>query len=464
MSNLRLDLKNKVEANNYRSPSWKNKRSLIWNKRTPIDRVNVMKKFLERGLTFLVSKFNDKHILNFGLFIINKFINDFTAPNSNFIHSYMCFGALFYKKIRGLQSFIIYLRSKIQGFFNLNALKYINQDSYITIYDNITLYNTDSNKSLDNTFDSKVEKLFSLTSTRFKDYLDLKEKFGIVINFSKNDSNIFHTYLFIICLRLYHIEKRLQWLNTRLFKPANSDPYIFKIPYSITSFFKKVHIYGYDRLREWKFKVNSKHGDANKFKFKKKWRFWREFKRSLLYDKSHLLIRFKWLHNHKRILNQQYLSTYSINIQSKLKKVYNKKVSKAKFFSFLFNLEYRLDILSMRVFQIRSTKWVWLLLYFGYLTVNLNKKNRFYILKQGDILFGWLLLKNYKFFRKLRAYFRKPHLVYSYLEYEPSIKTFICLSSPFKYSSIFNDRNRLTTNLNRLITKKYIKYTFLRTY
>lgn len=111
----------------------------------------------------------------------------------------------------------------------------------------------------------------------------------------------------------------------------------------------------------------------------------------------------------------------------------------------------------MRVFKIKSIKWVWLLLFFGYLSVNLNKKKKNYILKIGDMLFGLFLIKNRVFLAKLRFKFYKPRKLYSFLEYEPSINSFVCLSTPIKHSC-------KVANEDRLVTKKFIKYTYLNTY
>lgn len=210
--------------------------------------------------------------------------------------------------------------------------------------------------------------------------------------------------------------------------------------------------------------TTSKTNSLKKFKLKKKWRFWREFKQKLLFDKVHVLIKFKWLFNHKRLLNHQYLTDYSIHMQSKIKQIYKKKISKARLFSYLFNLGYRVDILSMRLFKIKSIKWVWFLLYFGYLTINLKKKKKNYIVQINDLIFGWFLLKNILLLRKLRTRFYKPKTLYYFLEYEPRINSFICLSLPVKSKNIFTWQKINIFDTDRLVSKKFIKHTYLKTY
>jgi len=97
------------------------------------------------------------------------------------------------------------------------------------------------------------------------------------------------------------------------------------------------------------------------------------------------------------------------------------------------------------------------LLFFGYLTVNFNKKNKSYLLQQSDMIFGWFLFKNFTFFYKLRENFYQTRKPYNFLEYEASLNTFVCLRLPIKYR-----RNLISDD--RLIANKFVKYTYLKTY
>jgi hypothetical protein len=98
-------------------------------------------------------------------------------------------------------------------------------------------------------------------------------------------------------------------------------------------FFENIYKYGYE---VWHKKQFYRHrDDASKLKISKRFRFWRDFKRYLLFDKSYILVKFKWLHNHQRVLNQQYNSVYFVNLSSKLKQIYKKKITHSRLLSFL---------------------------------------------------------------------------------------------------------------------------------
>jgi len=137
--------------------------------------------------------------------------------------------------------------------------------------------------------------------------------------------------------------------------------------------------------------------------------------------------------------------------------MYKKKTNKPRLLTFLNNLEYRLDTLSMRIFKIKSIKWVWILLYFGYLTVNFKRKKKSYILKKGDIIFGWFLFKNFGFIYRLRKRIYKSWKIFNFLEYEPFINTFVCLYLPVKNIKTAYEKDRL-------VSKKFVKYTYLKSY
>jgi hypothetical protein len=257
------------------------------------------------------------------------------------------------------------------------------------------------------------------------------------------------------------LELRLQWFNIALFGSFNrntsawSKTRNFHIGKQLIFFFENIQKYGYEAWHKKQFYRYIE--NTSKLKVSKRFRFWRDFKRYLLFDKSYILVKFKWLHNHQRVLNQQYNSVYFINLRFKLKKIYKKKISQSRLLSFLWYLEYRLDILSLHFFRICSLRWVWVLVFFGYITVNLKLHNKFFILQLGDILFGWFLLKNSKFLSKLRRRVRHRRYFYNFLEYEPSINSISCLTPPLKSFIDLNSRSRL-------VLKKYIKYTFLSIY
>jgi len=389
------------------------------------------------------------------LFIIQNLVKIYNQSSINLDQSLIGFSRFFYKQIRELQSIIKLLRPKISDMHNFKLLENVSQEFFIKSWYSITLF--DSN-NLNSSFYNLLKPYFSKESDQFIKLLEIKNSFGINVDFVNLPDSFFNIYLFQFYLRLHELEETLQWFNWAVFRlDIDKAPYKFYKHHTLSSFLDDVITYGYQFWHKNRF-MSANFVKSNKIKLKKKWRFWREFKKCLLFDKSHVIIKFKWLFNHKRLLNHQYLSTYSISMQSKLKRIYKKNISRARFFNYLFNLEYRIDILSMRVFRIKSIKWVYILLYFGYLTVNLKKKKKNYIVQINDLIFGWFLLKNYAFFRKLRTRFYKPRRLYSFLEYEANINSLICLSLPIKYGRLPSDKN------DRLISKKFIKYTYLKTY
>jgi hypothetical protein len=389
------------------------------------------------------------------LFLVQNLVKSFNQSSINLNQSVVGFSHYFYKQIRELQTAIKSLRFKIIDMHKFKLLQNVSQDFFIKSWYSITLF--DSNEQ-DSNFYNILELSFSKGDKEYTKLLEIKRDFGININFSTSSDTVFNLYLFQFYLRLHELEESLQWFNWVVFRiDIDKAPYKFYKHPTLSSFIEDVITKGYQYWYKKRF-VSTNIIKSNKIKLKKKWRFWRGFKKCLLFDKSHVLIKFKWLFNHKRLLNHQYISTYSISIQTKLKHIYKKKISKARLFDYLYNLEYRIDILSMRIFRIKSLKWVWILLYFGYLTVNLKKKKKNYIVQINDLIFGWFLLKNYLFLRKLRTRFYKPRRLYSFLEYEPSINSYIALSLPIKYLKLSSDKN------DRLISKKFIKYTYLKTY
>jgi hypothetical protein len=389
------------------------------------------------------------------LFTIQNLVKDFKQSSINLDQNIIGFSRFFYKQIRELQSTIKLLRLKIVDMHSFKLLQNISQEFFIKSWYSITLFDSNNSSS---SFYTILESFFPKESSEYTKILEIKRDFGINVDFLNLPDTSFNVHLFQFYLRLHELEETLQWFNWGVFRlDIDNSPYKFYKHPTLSSFLDDVITFGYQFWHKKRF-ISINAVKSNKIKLKKKWRFWREFKKCLLFDKSHVIVKFKWLFNHKRLLNHQYLSTYSISMQSKLKQLYKKKISKDRLFSYLSNLEYRVDILSMRIFRIKSIKWVWILLYFGYLTVNLKKRKKNYIVQINDHIFGWFLLKNYAFFRKLRTRFYKPRRLYSFLEYEPHINSVICLSLPIKYTRLPSDKN------DRLISKKFIKYTYLKTY
>jgi hypothetical protein len=130
----------------------------------------------------------------------------------------------------------------------------------------------------------------------------------------------------------------------------------------------------------------------------------------------------------------------------------------------LISIEFRIDILSMRIFRIKSIKLALLLIRFGYITINLIIKNQNYVAKKGDFFFGWFILKNVNFFRKFRVKLYGNHKAYTNLEFDLAIHSFICLSFPVKYPDYLHSPINIQYDKNRLVSSRFIKYTYLKTY
>jgi hypothetical protein len=402
----------------------------------------------------LSCKTSNRYVFDCGLFLCNQLMVTFTPPAISLRHSFVGFGKYFYKNIRELQTFIKVLRFNIKNLYNLKLLSTVSQQTFFNTRNLVTLWSSNHDNSL---FIKELQGSFSNNLKEFGIFFKIVAYSGLKLDFLNTISSDFNLYLLQLYLRLYDLEEILQWFNWLLFRShVDKKIYQFYKPSFVVSFISDVRNFGYDFWHSNRFKQLHA-SEPEILRLKKKWRFWREFKKFLLFDKNHVFIKFKWLYNHKRVLSHQYLESYSTIIQSRLTRIYKKKHTQPRLFSYLFNFEFRFDILSMRVFNIKSIKWVWILLFFGYLTVNLNKKNKNYIFKIGDLLFGFFLVKNSAFFFKLHLKFYRPRKLYNFLEHEPLINSFICLGTPVKYS-------RNAANEDRLITKKFIKYTYLNTY
>jgi len=261
--------------------------------------------------------------------------------------------------------------------------------------------------------------------------------------------------IFILSIKFYQLEAKLQYLNWLLFS-NNFDnkklPFFFKKHIAVKTFFNVITDLGYDNWRK-------KHFNLNRitFKLQKKWKFWREFKKRLLFNRLHILVKFKWLHSIKKLLKKQFLFFYAVDIDSKIKTQYAKNLTNARFLLLLAFLESRVDILIKRFFFIKTFVWVWLLLYFSYITINLKKVNKHYVLKQHDLIFGWLLIKNSHIYKHMRIVPYTKASRFNFIEYDGNINSFIFLSHPVKYS-------RFSYNIFGFSSEKFFKYTYLNTY
>ena len=410
-------------------------------------------------IKFLLRKLALKHKYDLNTYkywslIVQALTKTFVLTSYSLQQNLKSFGKFLYKKIRIIQSFIKSLRFKITDLHNLKLLKFVSNLQFFNAWNSISMFTKGKNVDL---FYIKLRESFLLNISNFNDFIQIKNDFGIYINFTEKSTKNFNFYVFQLYLKLYELEENLQWFNWRVFRSdIGVHKYLFYKEPVLVNFFKIVRAYGYQFWHKTQFKSVHTTG-IKKFKLKKRWRFWREFKKCLLFDKSHIFIKFKWLHNHKRLFNHQFLESYSVAITSKLKQFYKKKTNRPRLFKFLTNIEYRLDILSIRVFKIRSLKWISILLYFGYITVNLKKKRRYYILQLDDLIFGWFLFKNYLFLFQLIKRLNKPKKLYNFLEFESFLNSFICLSFPIK--NIYKN-----SSSDHLMCKKFIKYMYLKSY
>jgi len=441
----------------------------MWTQRSPIihkrviSRNNLRKITVKKRKFFLIKALLSKLVLKYKddfkahkqwFLIIQSMLKTFVLTSQSLQQNLASFSKFFYKKLRQIQSLIKILRPKIVKLYNFKLLQYVNNVAFFNTWTNIGTMAKPYSSDL---FNTKLKALFLSNISHFDTFIQLKDDFGIHIKFIEESKDDFNLYLFQFYLKLYELEECLQWFNWIIFRSDTTEgPYKFYKETILIDFLKVVRTCGYQFWHKRHFK--RMHSVSTKrFKLKKKWRFWREFKKYLLFDKSHIFVKFDWLYNNKRLLNHQFLESYSTAVTLKLKQFYKNKISKPRLITFLSNIEYRLDVLTLRIFKVKSIKWIWILLYFGYITINLKKKSRSYVLQRGDLIFGWFLLKNFLFVFRLTKRLNKPCKLYNFLEFESFLNTFICLRFPIKYI-------RDTSGDDRLISKKFIKYMYLKSY
>lgn len=127
---------------------------------------------------------------------------------------------------------------------------------------------------------------------------------------------------------------------------------------------------------------------ANKYKLKKKWRFWRAFKRVFLRKKKKSMFhKLSWVFNNKRVMWHQIYTLYGKCIKHlAYKKTQTKFLFGAKFFQILSFFELRLDILLSRMLLTKSYLKSQILLKNKQVLVNGKVKMRAYITSPGDII------------------------------------------------------------------------------
>lgn len=337
----------------------------------------------EKLLSFVCNKLNrelkENPVTNvFDHSIIFRFVCDnvIITDKPSLSIAKVAFGSTFYKRIVMLQDFIKLLLPIIDKLNNVEIMRYCHVSDYNLYYSYINFF--DSGFITDQ-FQALLSKKFSDDLSIFEQVLNLQKLLGLTIKFIPTENiDIFNQYLFLICVKGYTLEKMLRYYNWVVFcNKSKKDNYTFNIGEPILKFSEAVTKQGYASWHNEHFNLQARNTRVRnarvkqtvatkyfvKTKLMKKWSNWREFKRSLLFDKKHVIIKFKWLYNHKRILSKQFLFSYAITIRSTLKKLYNKRINSTKFFTLLSNVEYRVDILSKRIFYIKTLKWVWFLFF-----------------------------------------------------------------------------------------------------
>ena len=151
--------------------------------------------------------------IHFGLlFIIKTLIrtNSFHPVSHDLQKNVNHFSKFFYKKIRGIQSFIKSLRFKIKDLYNFKLLKLISRDQFLMSGNAISSFNSSSSSTF---FNSQMRELFSSNSKLFEDFLRIQTEFGVSIKVLSNFTDHFNLYLFHLYIKLYDLEDCLQLFN-----------------------------------------------------------------------------------------------------------------------------------------------------------------------------------------------------------------------------------------------------------
>ena len=122
----------------------------------------------------------------------------------------------------------------------------------------------------------------------------------------------------------------------------------------------------------------------------KKSNYWTLFKRFFVFKKRiNIFSRFKWFFNNSRVLKKYYLKVYGLkNVHAlKRKYFYCLKQSSFKTYNYLSALEFRIDLVSVRLHFVSDIKKAKRLIKLGYLLINNISINRFnYIFSINDML------------------------------------------------------------------------------
>lgn len=220
-----------------------------------------------------------------------------------------------------------------------------------------------------------------------------------------------------------------------------------------------------------------------KTKFKKKWRFWRQFKFFFLKNKKkNFFTKLKWFFNQKRIVWHQLSSIYGKKIKNlAYSNNQSKVIFNTRFFNLLIYLENRLNILLLRIgfsFKLlEANKFI----YSKNVFINNQLKNCNYLVKVGDIItcsllssfhrkrfkclkwrrfkwIKWRKLKKNSFKNNIIKFFwrSKKNLIINYVEINFKIFSAIILRKPLIGEVLINNNNKMLS-LN-LLKKIYFIY------
>lgn len=170
----------------------------------------------------------------------------------------------------------------------------------------------------------------------------------------------------------------------------------------------------------------------------KKAKIWQSFKRFFLWKKKiNFLSRFSWLFNNLRILNRHYLKVYNFKNKKKFKAKYKLCLKNPGFksYNFLSQLEFRIDLILVKVYFSTDIKKSQQLIFFKKVFINnIVKTQANYVLQVNDLLsinnlsehLNWTVTRKKIFCRKRRWY--KYNMVKKFkfkLLFKNTIKNFI---------------------------------------
>lgn len=220
-----------------------------------------------------------------------------------------------------------------------------------------------------------------------------------------------------------------------------------------------------------------------KKKFKKKWRFWRQFKFFFLKNKKkNFFTKLKWFFNQKRIVWHQLSSIYGKKIKNlAYSNNQSKVIFNVRFFNLLIFLESRLNILLLRIGFGFKLLEVNNLIKSNNIVINNQHKQCNYLVKVGDIIkcifpkflkqkrfkrlkwrrfkwIKWRKLKKESFKNNLIKFFwlSKKNLIINYVEINFKIFSAIILRKPLMGEILINNNNKMLS-LN-LLKKIYFIY------